>query len=88
MAKQGCLYNTEDSLQAPGSEIPLSVPQLSRPRHEARTGDSRIPTELRARESARVEHLQSSRQGNQIQEAEGSWSGAGGWGGVGNSTAS
>lgn len=30
MAKQGRLYNTERSLQAPGSEVLLAVPELSR----------------------------------------------------------
>lgn len=31
MAKQGRLYNTERSLQAPGSDVRLTVPELSRP---------------------------------------------------------
>lgn len=71
MAKQGCLCNTKHSLQAPGSEFTLSVPQLSRPGHGARLGDSRSPTALLALETARVEHLQRASPGNRIQEAGG-----------------
>lgn len=63
MAKQGCLYNREHSLHAPGSEIMLTVPQLSRPNHAARMGDSRIPEEPLALERARVERLRSERPG-------------------------